>query len=435
MENSFWQPEVETLPRKELEKLQAEKMRKVLARAQQSAFYSKVFADIGFKPEDFKTVDDIRRLPFTTKDNLRANYPFGLLTCSKDDIVRMHCTSGTTGNPAAVLYNRHDLDSWANLVARSMFATGTRSSDIFQNMSGYGLFTGGLGFQYGAEKLGCMTIPAAAGNSKRQIKLMRDFGTTCAHSVPSYLGRLHAVFLENGLDPKKDTQLKRLFIGAEPHSEETRQRIQEMFGCKAFNSFGMTEMNGPGVGFECQYQAEMHIWEDCYLLEIVDPETLEPVPEGEIGEMVITTLDRQAMPVIRYRTRDLTRIIAEPCKCGRTARRIDRIKGRSDDMFIIKGCNVFPIQIERILMKIPNVANDYLITLDATPEGDTMLVEAELHPDFFTDDYPQLKTLQHKIARELSDEILFTPLVKLVPPGSLPKTEGKAVRVKDNRKG
>lgn len=433
MENSFWQPEVETLPRKELEKLQAEKMRKVLARAQQSAFYSKVFADIGFKPEDFKTVDDIRRLPFTTKDNLRANYPFGLLTCSKDDIVRMHCTSGTTGNPAAVLYNRHDLDSWANLVARSMFATGTRSSDIFQNMSGYGLFTGGLGFQYGAEKLGCMTIPAAAGNSKRQIKLMRDFGTTCAHSVPSYLGRLHAVFLENGLDPKKDTQLKRLFIGAEPHSEETRQRIQEMFGCKAFNSFGMTEMNGPGVGFECQYQAEMHIWEDCYLLEIVDPETLEPVPEGEIGEMVITTLDRQAMPVIRYRTRDLTRIIAEPCKCGRTARRIDRIKGRSDDMFIIKGCNVFPMQVEKILMAFPEIGSDYLIVLETVNGVDEMRIQVEVNPNWFTGEMEPLEKLRRRIQEEVRDEILLTPEVLLVEPGTLPKSEGKAVRVQDLR--
>lgn len=433
MNPTFWQEELETMPRPALERLQLERLQESLRRAATSPFYSRVFRERNIRPEDIRSLADVRKLPFTVKDDLRQNYPFGLLTVPKDEIVRMHCTSGTTGNPAAVLYDRHDLDSWANLIARSLYATGARPSDVFQNMSGYGLFTGGLGFQYGAEKLGMMTIPAAAGNSKRQIKLMRDFGTTCAHSVPSYLGRLHAVFAEQGLDPARDTQLKRLFIGAEPHSEETRRRIQEMFGCKAYNSFGMTEMNGPGVAFECECQADMHVWEDCYLIEIVDPKTLEPVPDGTEGEMVLTTLDRHAMPLIRYRTRDLTRIIPEPCACGRTHRRIARITGRSDDMFIIKGCNVFPIQIERVLMRIPNVANDYLITLDTNEEGDTMLVQAELAPDSFTDDYKQLETLRKRIARELCDEILVTPAVQLVAPGALPKSEGKAVRVIDHR--
>lgn len=433
MNPTFWQEELETMPRPALERLQLERLQESLRRAATSPFYSRVFRERNIRPEDIRSLADVRKLPFTVKDDLRQNYPFGLLTVPKDEIVRMHCTSGTTGNPAAVLYDRHDLDSWANLIARSLYATGARPSDVFQNMSGYGLFTGGLGFQYGAEKLGMMTIPAAAGNSKRQIKLMRDFGTTCAHSVPSYLGRLHAVFAEQGLDPARDTQLKRLFIGAEPHSEETRRRIQEMFGCKAYNSFGMTEMNGPGVAFECECQADMHVWEDCYLIEIVDPETLDPVPDGTEGEMVLTTLDRHAMPLIRYRTRDLTRIIPEPCACGRTHRRIARITGRSDDMFIIKGCNVFPIQIERVLMRIPNVANDYLITLDTNEEGDTMLVQAELAPDSFTDDYKQLETLRKRIARELCDEILVTPAVQLVAPGALPKSEGKAVRVIDHR--
>ena len=433
MNPTFWQEELETMPRPALERLQLERLQESLRRAATSPFYSRLFRERNIRPEDIRSLADVRKLPFTVKDDLRQNYPFGLLTVAKDEIVRMHCTSGTTGNPAAVLYDRHDLDSWANLIARSLYATGARPSDVFQNMSGYGLFTGGLGFQYGAEKLGMMTIPAAAGNSKRQIKLMRDFGTTCAHSVPSYLGRLHAVFAEQGLDPARDTQLRRLFIGAEPHSEETRRRIQEMFGCKAYNSFGMTEMNGPGVAFECECQADMHVWEDCYLIEIVDPETLEPVPDGTEGEMVLTTLDRHAMPLIRYRTRDLTRIIPEPCACGRTHRRIARITGRSDDMFIIKGCNVFPIQIERVLMRIPNVANDYLITLDTNEEGDTMLVQAELAPDSFSDDYKQLETLRKRIARELCDEILVTPTVQLVAPGALPKSEGKAVRVIDRR--
>ncbi|HQL08841.1 MAG: phenylacetate--CoA ligase [Lentisphaerae bacterium] len=433
MSSIYWQEDIETLPRPQLAELQLKKLRESITRALRSPFYGKLYRELNISAESIKTYDDVRKLPITTKDDLRACYPFELLTCPKDNVIRMHCTSGTTGNPAAVLYSRHDLDSWANLMARSMFATGARPADVFQNMSGYGLFTGGLGFQYGAERLGCLTIPAAAGNSRRQIKLMQDFGTTIAHSIPSYLGRLHAVFLENGLDPIRDTKLERLFIGAEPHSEETRLRIQEMFGAKAYNSFGMTEMNGPGVAFECSYQNGMHLWEDCYLLEIVNPDTLEPVPDGEIGEMILTTLDREAMPIIRYRTRDLTCIIPDECPCGRTSRRIDRIKGRSDDMFIIKGCNVFPIQIERVLMRIREIGSDYLIVLDRNDEGDTLTVQAELKSESFTDDYKQLDALRRRIANDLRDEILVTPAIQLVGPGELPKNEGKAVRVKDLR--
>ena len=433
MSSIYWQEDIETLPRPKLAELQLNKLRASIARALHSPFYAKLYREQNICAEAIRSMDDVRKLPITTKDDLRAGYPFELLTCPKDQVIRMHCTSGTTGNPAAVLYSRHDLDSWANLMARSMFATGARPADVFQNMSGYGLFTGGLGFQYGAERLGCLSIPAAAGNSRRQIKLMQDFGTTIAHSIPSYLGRLHAVFIENGLDPIRDTKLERLFIGAEPHSEETRLRIQEMFGAKAYNSFGMTEMNGPGVAFECSCQNGMHLWEDCYLLEIVNPDTLEPVPDGEIGEMILTTLDREAMPIIRYRTRDLTRIIPDECPCGRTARRIDRIKGRSDDMFIIKGCNVFPIQIERVLMRIREIGSDYLIVLDRNEEGDTLTVQAELKSESFTDDYKQLDALRRRIANDLRDEILVTPAIQLVGPGELPKNEGKAVRVKDVR--
>ncbi len=432
--NKYWQEEIETLPRPKLEQLQLKKFQTSIARALRSPAYARIYRERGLGPDCLRSLEEVPGLPFTTKDDLRENYPYNFLALPKEDIVRMHCTSGTTGNPAAILYSRHDLHSWANLIARSLYAVGTRAGDVFQNSSGYGLFTGGLGFQNGAELLGCITIPAGAGNSKRQIKLMRDFGTTSLHAVPSYLGRLHAVFKEMGLEPHRDTALQRLFIGAEPHSEETRLRIQEMYGCKAYNSFGMTEMNGPGVAFECQQQAGMHVWEDCYFLEIVNPETLEPVADGEIGEMVLTTLDREAMPIIRYRTHDLTRIIAEPCACGRTARRIDRITGRSDDMFIIKGCNVFPIQIERILMKIPEIGSDYLIVLDSDGEGDGMTVQAELKPESFSDEYKSLERLRKKIAADIRDEIQVTPKVNLVAPGALPKNEGKAVRVNDLRK-
>jgi phenylacetate-CoA ligase len=294
------------------------------------------------------------------------------------------------------------------------------------------MFTGGLGFQYGAEKLGMLTVPAAAGNSLRQIKFIKDFGTTAIHAVPSYVTRLYEVMKEEGVDPRRDTKLKVLAIGAEPHSEEQRKRIEEMMGVKAYNSFGMSEMCGPGVGFECPEQNGMHFWEDYYIVEIVNPETLEPVPDGEIGELILTTLCREAMPLLRYRTRDLTRVLGRTCPCGRNHVRIDRMKGRSDDMMVLRGVNIFPIQIEKILMQFSELASNYLITLTTDEENDNMTVEVEL--DRPTDDYKQLQALEKVIRRRLKDEILLTPIVKLVSKGSLPVSEGKAVRVVDKRK-
>ena len=309
---------------------------------------------------------------------------------------------------------------------------GLRKTDVFQNSSGYGMFTGGLGFQYGAEHLGMLTVPAAAGNTKRQIKFITDFGTTAMHAIPSYASRLYEVMVEMGIDPKKDTKLKTLIIGAEPHSDEQRKRIEQMLGVKAYNSFGMSEMCGPGVAFECTEQNGLHIWEDYYIVEIVDPETLEPVPDGEIGELVLTTINREAMPLLRYRTRDLTRILPGECPCGRHHKRLDRMKGRSDDMIILKGVNIFPIQIENVLLQFKELGTDYLITLYNLEANDEMSVEVELNE--FTDDYAHMQKLTREITRQLKDEILITPQVKLVPKGSLPKQEGKAVRVKDLRK-
>ena len=430
----YWEKELEVLDRKGLEKLQVERLMKTLRQAVNSPYYGRIPEISKAIKSGFTSIEQLRELPFTTKEDLRNDFPWGFLSTDKREVVRLHSSSGTTGNPTVVYHNRHDLASWANLMARSLFAAGVRDTDVFQNMAGYGLFTGGLGFQYGVEKLGCLSIPAGAGNSLRQIKLMRDYGTTVAHAIPSYLGRLFDVFKEEGLDPRKDTKLHTLVIGAEPHTEEHRQRIEEMFGVKAYNSFGLSEMNGPGVAFECTEQNGLHIWEDAYIVEIIDPITLQPVADGEIGELVMTTLDRQAMPVIRYRTRDLTRFLPGACKCGRTHRRLDRIAGRSDDMFIMKGCNVFPMQIEGVLMKLPEVGDDYRILLETIDEQDEMIVEVEVKKEWFKGDLALLDKLQKHITHLIRDEVLVRPLIKLVEPGSIPKTEGKAVRVFDHRK-
>ena len=430
----YWEKEIETLQGSELQKLQLSRLKNTIETALHSPYYGTHFSANGSMTDVLKHIEDIYKLPYTTKQNLRDNYPYGFMTMPKKDIIRLHSSSGTTGNPTVIFHNRHDIDSWANLMARSLFCAGVRDTDVFQNIVGYGLFTGGLGFQYGIEKLGALSIPAGAGNSARQIKLMRDYGTTVIHAIPSYLGRLFDVFQSEGLDPRRDTELRMLVIGAEPHTEEQRQRIQEMFGVKAFNSFGLSEMNGPGVAFECEYQNGLHIWEDAFVVEIVNPDTLEPVPDGEYGELVMTTLDRQAMPLIRYRTRDITRFIPGDCPCGRTHRRIDRITGRSDDMFIIKGCNVYPMQIEGVLLKIAEVGDDYRIRLETIDDQDEMFVDVEVKKEWFRGDLVFLDRLQRRIAHLIRDEVLVTPIVKLVEPGSIPKAEGKAVRVFDTRK-
>ena len=425
--------ELETMTRPEIEKLQLERLQKTVRHCMNSPFYKKRFEENNLKPEDIKTLDDLRKIPFTTKQDLRDTYPFGIASVPLEKATRLHSSSGTTGNPTVILHTQKDLDEWANAVARCLHMVGLRPSDVFQNSSGYGMFTGGLGFQYGAEKLGMLTVPAAAGNTKRQIKFMTDFGTTAVHAIPSYAARIYEVMEEMGIDPRRDTKLKTLVIGAEPHSEEQRRRIEQMLGVKAYNSFGMSEMCGPGVAFECTEQNGLHIWEDYYIVEIVDPETLEPVPVGEVGELVLTTINREAMPLLRYRTRDLTRILPGECPCGRHHARLDRMKGRSDDMIILKGVNIFPIQIETILLQFKELSTDYLITLETVDTNDEMTIEVEIN-EMFTDDYARLQSLTREITRQLKDEILVTPRVKLMPKGALPKSEGKAVRVKDLRK-
>ncbi len=429
----YLHPEYETLTRGEIEKLQLERLQKTVRHCMNSPFYKQRFADHNLSPDDIRTLDDLKKIPFTTKQDLRDTYPFGMASVPLEQTVRLHSSSGTTGNPTVILHTQKDLDEWANAVARCLHMVGLRPGDVFQNSSGYGMFTGGLGFQYGAERLGMLTVPAAAGNTKRQLKFITDFGTTALHAIPSYAARMYEVMQEMGIDPRKDTKLKTLVIGAETHSDEQRRRIEEMLGVKAYNSFGMSEMCGPGVAFECTYQNGLHIWEDYYIVEIINPDTLEPVPDGEVGELVLTTINREAMPLLRYRTRDLTRILPGECPCGRHHIRLDRMKGRSDDMIILKGVNIFPIQIETILLQFKELGSDYLITLETADSNDEMTIEVELN-QLFTDDYARLQALTRDITRQLKDEILVTPRVKLVPRGTLPKSEGKAVRVRDLRK-
>ncbi len=429
----YYQPEIETMGREDLEKLQVKRLKETITQAMKSPFYKKEYAEKGINAETIANIDDIRKLPFTTKSDLRDNYPFGFVAEGmKDKVVRLHSSSGTTGHPTVICHSQHDLDQWAMRVARSLYMVGVRESDVFQNSSGYGMFTGGLGFQYGAETLGALTVPAAAGNTPRQIKFIQDFGTSVIHAIPSYTSRLYEGFVEQGIDVKTETNIKILLIGAEPHTDEQRKKIEANFGAKAYNSFGLSEMSGPGVAFECTYQDGLHIWEDCYIVEIVDTETLEPVADGEIGELVLTTLDRDAMPIIRYRTRDLTRFITGECACGRTHRRLDRVKGRSDDMFIVKGVNIFPMQIEKVLMQFKEIGTNYLITIANVGSNDEIKIEVELDA-LFTDDYSKLEKLGKEITRTLRDEILITPKVLLVGKNSLPKHDGKAVRVNDLR--
>lgn len=434
MYSPYFNPELETMTRSQLEALQLERLQKTVRHCMSSPFYQKKFEELGITVDDIKTLDDVRKLPFTTKEDLRENYPFGLSCVPMKDCVRLHSSSGTTGNPTVVLHTQKDLDEWANAVARCLWMVGSRPEDVFQNSAGYGMFTAGLGFQYGAEKVGMLTVPAAAGNTTRQIKFIKDFGTTVLHAIPSYASRVYEVMKEEGVDPRKDTKLRVLCIGAEPHSEEQRKRIEQNLGVKAYNSYGISEMMGPGVAFECQEQNGLHIWEDYFIVEIIDPVTLEPLPDGELGELVLTTINREGMPLLRYRTRDLTRILPGDCPCGRSHKRLARLQGRSDDMIILKGVNIFPIQIEKILLKFKELSTDYLITLESKEQGDTMTIDVELS-QLFTDDYKRLQQLEKDITRQLKDEILITPKVRLVPKGTLKVSdEKKAVRVKDLRK-
>jgi phenylacetate-CoA ligase len=429
MEEQYWNRAIETMPRSDLSILQLSRLNKTLERAARSVYYKNRL------PESLGSVEEIHDLPFTTKQDLRDAFPEGLLCVPREEVIRLHSSSGTTGQATVVYHTRKDIENWAELCARSMYMTGVRQEDVFQNMMGYGLFTGGLGLHYGSERLGALTIPASSGNSRRQIRLMQDFHTTVIHITPSYALHLYSILQEEGVDPLRDLELNIAFLGAEPYSEETRRKIEKLYGMDAFNSYGLSEMNGPGVAFECTEKEGMHLWEDSYLLEVVDPSSGELVEDGVEGELVLTTLHREGMPIIRYRTGDIASVYPDACPCGRTHRRISRIKGRSDDMLIIKGVNIYPMQIEKVIMKVPEIGHNYLIEIDNVDFLDTIRIRVEVVQRIFHGDVRELEGLKRRIVEELKNEILIRPQVVLVEPNSLPATEGKAVRVVDRRQG
>ncbi len=427
----YWEQEIETLHRRNLEALQLKRLQQTVRLAYKNIpFYQKKFTELGTTPRDIVALKDLQKLPFTSREDLRANYPFGMLAVPPEEVVRLHTSSGTTGKPKAIFFSKKDINQAAELIARCLIMTGTTKGDVLQNMMTYGLFTGALVMHYGAEKVGVLVIPAGPGNTQRQIALMQDFKSTTLHVTPSYALYLASVMHNEGIHPKRALSLRRAYLGSEPYSEETRNKIERFFGIDVYNSYGLSEMNGPGVAFECLEKNGMHLWEDSFILEIIDPETGVSVSDGEKGELVLTTLRREAMPILRYRTRDIVAIIPGRCRCGRTHRRISRIIGRSDDMIIIRGVNIFPQQIERILMGIKAVAQNYQIVLEAY---DQMTVRVEISKDLFDGRVEHLVNLKNEITEKLRSEILVRPKVELLEPGTLPVSEGKSTRVIDKR--
>lgn len=425
----FWDKKIETLKPAELQALQLKRLKKTLHQANNVEFYRARLSGAGIKPSDIRTLEDIQKLPFTKKQDLRDGYPFGFFAVPLKEVVRIHTTSGTTGKPTVVGYTRKDLDSWAGLIARNMTMIGVTENDVFQNMVNYGMFTGGLGFHYGAEMIGMTVIPSATGNTKRQIEMINDFGVTTIHCTPSYAMHLSEVAEETGVTFKT---LKTGIFGAEPWSETLRSTLESRLGVTAYDSYGLSELFGPGVAFECPERDGLHIWHDSYLVEIIDPKTGEQLADGERGELVVTPLVKEAMPLLRYRTGDVTMLMEDGCLCGRS-KKIARITGRSDDMLVIRGINVFPSQIEHVLLKIPEVGNQFMVYVDRINHLDEMTVEVEINREFFSGELADLAKIQKKVVKELRDVLELRTTVKLVEPGSLPRFEGKSKRVIDRR--
>jgi len=432
----IWNEEFETLPREALEALQLKRLKATVERVYETVpFYKKKFDELGVKPAHIKTLKDLQLLPFTVKNDLRDNYPFGLFSVPMEQVVRVHASSGTTGKPIVVGYTKRDIDTWAELIARTLSCAGVHRGDIVHNAYGYGLFTGGLGLHYGAEKVGASVIPISGGNTKRQIIIMQDFGPTAITCTPSYAMHLGEVAEEMGLNPAKDFKLRVGCFGAEPWSENMREQIERIFNIDAIDIFGLTEVIGPGVSSEClEAKKGLHVFEDHFIPEIIDPATGKALPYGERGELVFTSITKEAFPVIRYRTRDISVLYPEICKCGRTFVRMQRITGRTDDMLIIRGVNVFPSQIESVLMQIEGVEPHYLLIVDREGNLDTLEVQVEVNEKLFSDEIKQLERLEKRIEKDIKEMFGVTCKCKLVEPKTIQRSEGKAKRVIDKRK-
>ena len=423
----------ETMPRESIEALQLEKLRRTLENAYANVpHYRKSFDAAGVTPDDLKGLDDLRRFPFTVKTDLRDNYPFGMFALPRERLSRIHASSGTTGKPTVVGYTAADVDVWSNLMARSMACAGARPGDLVHNAYGYGLFTGGLGAHYGGEQLGCTVVPVSGGATERQVQLLNDFRSDILCCTPSYGLNIAEVAERMGIDIRR-LPLRRGIMGAEPWSDEMRARIEQALGIKAVDIYGLSEILGPGVASECDTaQAGLHAWEDHFIFEVLDTETLEPVGDGETGELVITTLSKDAMPMVRYRTRDITRMTSEPCLCGRTHRRILRFTGRNDDMLIIRGVNVYPSQVESVLIGLPGISPHYQIVLTRKGSLDTMLLEVEIDPGT-EDSSANRSRIAGEVEHQIKSMIGVTCTVVMKSPGEVPRSEGKAVRVRDLR--
>lgn len=430
----IWNAHYECMEREELRKLQGERLQAMVEKVYFNVpFYRLKLQEKGIEPGDIRSIDDLQKLPFTTKQDLRDTYPFGLFAVPLQDVVRLHASSGTTGKSTVVGYTHNDILMWSEVVARSLTMAGVTKSDIVQVAYGYGLFTGGLGLHYGAEKVGASVIPISGGNTKKQLQLMEDFGSTAIACTPSYAAYLGEALAEEKID-RKNIKLKAGIFGAEPWTEEMRTQIERLLGLKAYDIYGLSEVIGPGVSMECSCQNGMHIFEDHFIPEIIDPETGDVLPYGELGELVFTTVTKEAMPLVRYRTRDLTRLHAETCQCGRTLVRMEKCVGRSDDMLIIRGVNVFPSQIESVLLEMSETKPHYLLVVDRENNLDTIEIQVEVEEQFFSDEVKELENLRRRIHANISSLLGLSASIRLVEPGTIERSMGKAQRVVDKRK-
>lgn len=429
----YYQPEIETMSHEDLQALQLERLQALVKRVYEKIpFYKKSFDKAGINPADIKSLSDLTKLPFTVKQDMRDAYPFGLFAVPRKDVVRVHCSSGTTGTATVVGYTQNDLDNWGDCFARALYGAGCGPDSALQIAYGYGLFTGGLGAHYGGERAGCTVLPMSTGNTKRQVRLMKDFDVDCLCCTPSYALNIAEVAEEEGYDPR-EFPIHAGILGAEPCSEATRAEIEQKMGIQVFDIYGLSEVMGPGVACECEQQHGLHVCEDQFIIEILDPKTLQPVPDGEWGEVVFTTLCKECSPLVRYRTRDISRILVGECECGRTFRRMDRIAGRTDDMMILRGVNVFPSQIEEEIVSFPEIAPQYQLILTTKGTLDHAELRVETVPEFPFDEIRRLEKLKKDLQKALKENLQIAVDVKIVEPKTIERAEGKAKRIIDMR--